>query len=207
MAEDNSAAPFDMFAGTPPFSSRLSQLMTERSFANPSIIYAALVAGVSADALEVAAILTSHRCEGKSASASLEEDQIGIVDISKALKYVIRTLDDRTDEELGELVDKVLTNIVQREEDLLENPSAALEGILAFCGHNNDTNEEEEEDEEEEEEEIDEQQFALHVQETIDTWDAWEPSDPVLSSLKHSFAATMDKTVAELDLQREFNEI
>jgi hypothetical protein len=201
---------FDMFAAQPPFLTRVSAIARRRPELDPAAILALLVTALSAEAVVVAhAILPDDVDEEElSASESLEA-------MSNALKFVVMSAEHFTEEEIEERVDAALEPMSEETRAKLDtDPIGALREAFGPIEEGcEDEFQEEKEDEEESEEEseeggdsdedYDEDEFRKEVAKAAEEWDDWCPIDPLLESLKNSFAKSLEEAVSEIKREED----
>lgn len=171
MGADMASEAFDMFA-VEPFSDKLLRAAAGISV-DPVTAYAALVVGVSIESVVIAELLEGG---GEAVSRGATTD---------AMKFVIMNLQEATEEEISEIVDAVVGAAGGDRERILTDPASIVSGACAAESEDGG----EEGDEEESDEEVDAESLAESVRAKIAGWEEWEPSDPVLSGLKSSFAS------------------
>ena len=192
-------ASFDMFSAGEPFSAKL--LRAASSFdAEPAVVYAALIVGISIEATVIAEVL------------SFDCDSIGSAAMADGMKFVISSLPEATVEELAEIIEAVVEATDGDHAVLLTDPMSVVSKALtaeesddevgdeefadADSGGEDEEIEYEESDEEiedadeESDDEIDHAEFRDTVKAKIAGWDDWVPDDEVLRALKISFAET-----------------
>jgi polyhydroxyalkanoate synthesis regulator phasin len=198
---------FDMFAAQPPFLTRIAAIARRRTELDPAEILALLVTAISAEAVVIAqAILPEDVEEGEiSASESLRA-------MSDALKFVVMNAEHFTEEEIEERVDAALDPMTdETRERLSSDPIGALREAFGPCEDPcEESSEEEEEVDSDYSEESDvseegsddcmnEEELKEAIAEAAEAWDEWNPTDPLLESMKHGFANSFEEAIAEIE--------
>lgn len=192
---------FDMFGSAPPFSDRVAAVARKRRDLDVASILALLVTAISAEAVVVAEYILPRD----------EADKPGKIDslraMSDALKYVVMSAENFDEEDIEERIDTTLSVMpeearakmnedvlgalhdafgeIEGDEDMSETPDS--EEIESSGSSDEDSTEDEDFEED----------IVAEVEEAVKKWDEWNPTDPLLASLKSGFADSVENAVEE----------